>query len=285
MISRKRFGLASRFMSFSEVIPYLLLFICTVSALFTLIFIKTAQQSLSSWIATQEISIFASSDLTEDEKARITQTVHIVSPSAQVTQMNQSQTQEMMIAELGLTAEASQASLGELIPNLFLVRGFFSDQDVEKLVEKTKVLAGVEDIQWGSSWVQKLKPVIGMFEKGAWVFFGGLFLFFHLLISYLILEMMKKDQNKYHIMSFLGATSFQIEKEVFKKLCLFLSVCLLSSILLVWVSIDYFRSNFASTLMLLSGIRVQMLTLMDLVLFMLFAFMIAFLSAKKSLAI
>lgn len=285
MIHPKRLRLMKRVLSFSELIPYLLLFICTVSALLTLIFIKTTQQSLSAWMATQEISIFASSDLTDTEKESIVQTIRQTSPAAQITQMNQAQTQEMMVAELGLSSVANQASLSELIPNLFLVRGFFSDRDVEILVEKAKALAGVEDIQWGSSWVQKLKPVIGMFEKGAWILFGGLFLFFHLLISYLILEMMKKDQNKYHIMSFLGATNFQIEKEVFKQLCLFLSVCLLSSMLLVWVSVDFLKTNYASTLMVLSGIQIQMLSPIDLVIFTLLAFVFAFLSAKKSLAL
>ncbi|MFN7905932.1 MAG: cell division protein FtsX [Pseudobdellovibrionaceae bacterium] len=268
---------------FSEMIPYLLLFACTLSALFILVLIKTSRQSISQWSATQEISIFASADLSEDEKNVLTQTISSESPSSQIEHYDQAKTKKMMVAELGLMTEPNEAYIDDLIPNLFLVRGMFSDRDVSNLVAKLKSLGGVEDIQWGSSWTQKLRPLIGLFTHLAWVTFGAIFLFFYLLVSYLVLEMMKKDQKKYLVMSFLGATSFQIEKLVFKKLVLFLSVCLFSSFILLWVSVDLVKSYTMSTLVMLSGFQLQMLSVSELMLFLSFAFLVAFLSAKKSL--
>lgn len=275
----------NRMFSFSEVIPYLLLFVCTVSALMILIFIKTSRQSISQWMSSQEISIFASADLTEDEKNTVTQTIETTNSKAQVEYLNQEQTKKMMSEELGLATDLPRATLNELIPNLFLVRGAFSQHDVEKLVEKIKALGGVEDVQWGSSWVQKLRPVVAFFEKSAWLLFGTVLLFFYLLISYLVLEIMKKDQNKYHIMSFLGATSFQIEILVFKKISLFLTVCFVSSLILVWMIIDLLQASAASTLTLFSGLHIQMLSMGEIVAFILCAFLFAFLSAKRSLIV
>ena len=275
----------NKIFSFSEVIPYILLFVCTVSALMILIFIKTTRQSINQWMSSQEISIFASADMTEDEKKTVTVAIEQTNPQAHVEYLNQEQTKNMMIAELGLATDVPRATLNELIPNLFLVRGLFSEQDVEKLVEKVKTLGGIEDIQWGSSWVQKLRPVVIFFEKSAWLMFGTVLLFFYLLISYLVLEIMKKDQNKYHIMSFLGATSFQIEMMVFKKISLFLTVCFISSLVLVWFTVDFIRISAMSTLTMLSGLHVQMLSVWEIVAFILCAFLFAFLSAKRSLNI
>jgi cell division protein FtsX len=268
---------------FSEMIPYLLLFACTLSALFILVLIKTSRQSISQWSATQEISIFASADLSEDEKNVLTQTISSEAPSSKIEHYDQAKTKKMMVAELGLVTEPNEAYIDDLIPNLFLVRGMFSDSDVSNLVAQIKSLGGVEDIQWGSSWTQKLRPLIGFFANLAWVTFGAIFLFFYLLVSYLVLEMMKKDQKKYLIMSFLGATSFQIEKLVFKKLILFLSVCLFSSFILLWVSVDLLRSYTMFTLAMLSGFQLEMLSVSEMMLFLLFAFLVSFLSAKKSL--
>ncbi len=233
----------------------------------------------------QEISIFASADLTEDEKGSIRKNIEITNPQAKVEYLNQEQTQNMMIEELGLAVDVPRATLAELIPNLFLVRGAFTQEDVEKLVEKIKTLGGVEDVQWGSSWMQKLRPVVAFFEMSAWILFGTVLLFFYLLISYLVLEIMKKDQNKYHIMSFLGATAWQIEILVFKKISLFLSVCFASSLVLVWVMADLIQASAASTFTLLSGLHFQMLSLSEIICFILCAFLFAFLSAKRSLAI
>lgn len=274
-----------RFFSVSDILPYVLLFICSFSAILILVMIKTTQNSISLWVATQEISVFAASDMTEDEKISVTRQISSMNPAAQMTHLNPDQTKEMMISELGLSTEISQASFGELIPNLFIIKGVFSEQDLNLLAQKIKGLPGVEEIQWGSSWAQKLKPFVRVFEQAAWVLFAGVFLFFHLLISYLVLEMMKKEQKKFHIMSFLGATTFQIEKEVFKCLSIFLVVCLTSSFLLIGAIFDVLQDAFSATLVVMSGFRIQMLSWDEVLLFVLFAFVFAFLSAKKSLTV
>lgn len=205
------------------------------------LFAKNMVRAFSNWTEAQEINVFVAADQTQSEKEGLERLIFQYFEKSEVQSLSSQQTFALLKNEFGENQMPSfQKEFVDQFPSLYLLkRKNEREMDFPSIVKEIRNLPGVEEASFGLSWIERLAPLLMGAQGLVLLFFFLLVIAVGFVLKSYIGDRIRQSSETIRVMQFLGATRWQIQGPLFKRVIGMSSLALALAFLGAFFTVNY----------------------------------------------
>ena len=220
-----------------------------------LLFYKNLIGLLGAWNQSSKMSVFLKVDTTPEEKEQIASQLKEFSTVENVTLVDRAQAGSAFRSSLqefssGLVTEDEMI---DLIPETLEVDLKSSTALNQRESVFSEIAAGlrqhpqIEEVSYSASWLKKFELLDNIFRTMGFLVFMVVLSSISYLVALMVRVYIEDSKQEIEIYSLLGATRWSIYKLFLKDVFIFLTVSLLTSFTILFLSFHLIKTKFASS--------------------------------------